>query len=155
MGDSSGGCLALGFTLFLKEKYHPLPNKFILLAPWVDLTMSNPDIPKYECVDPHNSRGLASVWSVAWSGGSDLRNYKLSPIYGDLRGLPPVAQYVGTRDLLYPDCVLLYKNLLQCGVDSKFVVGNGLNHVYPLYPIPEGRLAIAQIADDIMKRNDI
>ncbi|KAH0796966.1 alpha/beta hydrolase [Histomonas meleagridis] len=149
MGDSSGGGLAIGFALFLKENNLPLPKKLVLFAPWVDLTMTNPDIPKYERVDPRNSRELARVWGAAWAGGEDLKNYKISPIYGDLNGLPPIVQYVGTRDLLYPDCVLFHEKLKKNNVDSTLITGNGLNHVYPVYPIPEARVALEQIAKDI------
>lgn len=149
MGDSSGGGLALGLCLKLKTEGKPLPKKLVLMAPWVDLTMTNPEIPAYEKVDPRNSRWLAKLWGETWSGGDDLKNYQLSPIYGALNGLPPIVQYVGTRDILYPDCVLLHQKLQAAGVDSTFIEGRGLNHVYPVYPIPEARVALFQIADDI------
>lgn len=146
MGDSSGGGLALGLTLRLKEEGKPLPSRLILFAPWVDLTMTNERIPEFEKTDPRNSRWLASLWAGAWSDGHDLKDYRLSPIYGRLNGLPPVVQYVGTRDLLYPDCELLHNKLKASGVRSSFVTGRGLNHVYPIYPIPEARAALDSVA---------
>lgn len=150
MGDSSGGGLALGLTLKLKEEGRELPRKLVLLAPWADLTMTNSLIPEYEKVDPRNSRWLAKLWGGAWAGGDDLKNYMLSPIYGNLSGLPPVVQYAGTRDILYPDCLLLHEKLQQAGVSSKFVSGKGLNHVYPVYPIPEAKTALGEIVGDIL-----
>lgn len=149
LGDSSGGGLAVGLTLKLKEEGRPLPEKLILLAPWVDMTMTNEDIPDYEMSDPRNSRALAKLWGSAWAGGMPLNEAMLSPIYGDLSGLPPVVQYVGTRDLLYPDCKLFHQKLKSAGVKSAFVEGMGLNHVYPLYPIPEARTALSQISQEI------
>lgn len=151
MGDSSGGGLALGLAMRLKEGGGPMPSQLILLAPWSDLTMSNPLIPLYEKRDPRNSRWLAKLWAGAWSGGHDLRDYRLSPIYGPMNGLPPVAIYVGTRDILYPDCLLLYYRLHRCGVPSDIVIGRGLNHVYPIYPIPEAGEALSSIAGRIKR----
>ena len=48
IGDSAGGGLALGFTLYLNELNIKLPNKLVLLSPWVDISLSNPELKKYE-----------------------------------------------------------------------------------------------------------
>lgn len=149
LGDSSGGGFALGLTLKLRDEGAPLPRKLILLAPWTDLTMSNPRIRGYESADPRNSRALAALWAQAWADGEDLTCSLLSPAFGRLSGLPPVVQYAGTRDILYPDCELLHEKLLAAGSESRFVAGRGLNHVYPVYPIPEARVALGQIVSDI------
>ena len=146
MGDSSGGGLALGLYQALKTDGAKLPEKLVLFAPWVDLTMTNPQIPEYERVDPRNSLSLAQVWAASWARGEDLKDFRLSPIYGDLALECQTYVFVGTHDLLYPDCVQLHEKLTKSGAISFLIVGKGLNHVYPIYPTPEGRTALKQVA---------
>lgn len=146
MGDSSGGGLALGLYELLKSSGEKLPEKLVLFAPWVDLTMSNPLIPEYERVDPRNSKSLADVWAKSWAKGADLKDYRLSPIYGDLALDCEVHVLVGTHDMLYPDCVALHEKLTEQGTRSFLTVRKGLTHVYPIYPTPEGHAALRQVA---------
>lgn len=149
MGDSAGGGLALGFTEYLKEMDAALPNALVLISPWVDLTMSNAEIADYEDVDPMLCAGMSRAAAEAWAGDTELTDYRLSPIYGDLKGLPDTTILTGTREILYPDTALLYDRLVDAGNYVTLIVGEGLNHDYPLYPIPEGREAISQIAERI------
>lgn len=146
MGDSSGGGLAVGLYQSMKQTEPKLPEKLVLFAPWVDLTMSNPLIPEYDKVDPRNSKSLATVWANAWACGGDLKDYRLSPIYGDLALDCEVHIFVGMHDMLYPDCQLFHEKLIQKGTKSYITVKDGLNHVYPIYPTPEGRAALKQVA---------
>lgn len=149
MGDSAGGGLALGFTEYLRKMDAPLPNAVILISPWIDLSMTNPEIGDYEDEDPMLDIGTLQAAADAWAGGTALTDYRLSPIYGDLNELPDVTILTGTRELLYPDATLLYDRLLDAGNYAALIVGEGMNHDYPLLPIPEGRAAIHQIADRI------
>lgn len=147
MGDSAGGGLALGFTEYLKEMDAALPNAVILVSPWVDLTMSNEAIADYEHVDPMLDVGSLQAAAESWAGDTTLTDYRLSPLYGDLTDLPDVTILTGTREILYPDATLLYDRLVDAGNYATLIVGDGMNHDYPLIPIPEGSAAISQIAE--------
>lgn len=145
MGDSAGGGLALGFTQYLNKLNIKLPSKLILISPWVDLSMSNSKIKKYEINDPLlASYGLLEAGKI-WKGGLDTKNYKLSPIYGNLDSIPDSLIFVGTRELFYPDVALLNRKLQENGNKSNLFIGKGMNHIYPLYPIPEAFEAIEEI----------
>lgn len=147
MGDSAGGGLALGFTEYLKEMDAALPNAVILISPWVDLTMSNEEIADYEGVDPLLDVGTLQAAAKVWAGDTDLTDYRLSPIDGDLKDLPDVTVLTGTHEILYPDAMLLYDRLVDAGNYATLITGEGMNHDYPLIPIPEGREAVHQIAE--------
>ena len=60
-----------------------------------------------------------------------------------------VTLFTGTRELLYPDLCLLNEALIRAGVPVDFHVGTGLNHEYPLMPLPEARRAVRQIESRI------
>ena len=70
LGDSAGGGLALGLAQTLPAAQLPQPGRVILIAPWLDLTLSNPDLPAVEARDPWlNSAGL-HVAAAAWAGAT-------------------------------------------------------------------------------------
>lgn len=88
-GDSAGGNLALTQTLHYRDLGLPLPGRLLLFSPWLDLTLTHPDIATIEPHDPMLARpGLreAAEW---WAGGDPLTLPLLSPLYADVRGLPP------------------------------------------------------------------
>lgn len=133
MGDSAGGGLALGFAMYLKELNIKLPNKLVLLSPWVDITLSNPSIEEFEKNDPMLSCYGLVEYAKLWAGDLDLKDYKLSPINGDLSNLPDTLIFTGTNEILYPDLILFDKKLQKNKVKSELIIGKNMNHVYPLY----------------------
>ena len=148
MGDSAGGGLSISFTQYLKKLNIKLPSKLVLFSPWVDVSMDNGDIDKYESVDPILSKyGLKELGKM-WANELDVKDYKVSPIYGDL-DLPDILLYVGTKEIFYPDNILFFNKLDKS--KSKLIVGEGLTHVYPVYPIKEGCETIKEINEFINK----
>jgi acetyl esterase/lipase len=85
-----------------------------------------------------------------------LRNPLVSPVYGDLTGLPPLLIFVGTREVLLDDAVRIHKNATLAGVDAKLVVREGLTHDWQFFgpDIPESREAfqdVRRFVDEKMK----
>ena len=146
MGDSAGGGLALTLAELIAGTETPPPERLILLSPWVDVTMENPEIEPLLKVEPLLHLDLMRVHGRWWADGLDPRDPRISPLYGDMRGLPPVTIFCGTRELLYPDILRCRDRLLTAGVDVDCRVGRGLNHDYPLMPIPEAAPALDAVA---------
>jgi len=139
LGDSAGGNLAL--TAALRWADRPGVAGLTLVAPWLDLSMSNPGIDRVEPHDPWLSRaGLRSV-AAHWADGHDLRDPAVSPLYADLDALPPTLVVVGSRDICLPDSELLAAR--SAGVRLDIVEGSP--HVVPLLPTPEARAATERI----------
>ncbi len=145
MGDSAGGGLALGLAEALRDAGDVCPEELILISPWVDLTMSNKDMELYVRQDP--MLGIAGLRRMAevWANGLPLTDPRVSPICGELSGLGRVTLTVGTREILYPDCMLLAAKLEEAGVDCRLIVGERMIHCYPICPIPEAKAARAEI----------
>ena len=66
---------------------------------------------------------------------------KVSPLYGDMHGLPPTDFYAGTWDVLYTDVIKTYEKMKAEGVQVRLHVGEKMPHVYPILPCPEGEAA--------------
>ncbi len=144
MGDSAGGGYALALAEGLSAHGLSQPDELILLSPWVDVTMSNPEIPNY--YDPMLTVTMGRTSGEAWAGSLPMDDWQVSPIYGDLSDLKNVTIFVGTREMFYPDDTLLARKL-QDNPNVTLVIGKGQNHVYPVYPTLEGRLAVEQILE--------
>ena len=145
MGDSAGGGLALGLAEALAAENAPLPEQLILFSPWVDVSMDNPDIPGYQAGDPILHLELVTLHGRYWAGDMDVHDWHASPLYGDMTGLPPVTLYCGTRELLYPDILLARDKLAEAGVSVDCRIARGMNHDYPLMPLPEAEAAVREV----------
>ncbi|HEQ8570007.1 TPA: alpha/beta hydrolase [Streptococcus pyogenes] len=153
MGDSAGGGLALGLALALKNESLKQPKDIVLLSPWLDVTMSNPDIESYESNDPILSawglRKVGEIW--ARRDPNNTKHPYVSPINGDVSGLAPITMFVGTHEIFYPDVKKFDDILTAKGHQHELIVADKMNHVYPIYPIEEAKTAQYQIIDTIQK----
>lgn len=151
MGDSAGGGLALGLAEALAASGDPLPERLVLFSPWVDVSMDNPDIADYLPVEPMLHFDLVKVHGRYWAGDADTHHWQVSPLFGEMAGLPPVTMTCGTRELLYPDILLARDRLADAGVDVTLRTGRGLNHDWPLMEIPEADAVFEEIAGMVGK----
>ncbi|MBR3177870.1 MAG: alpha/beta hydrolase [Clostridia bacterium] len=147
MGDSAGGGLALALSEYFNKEKISAPDELILLSPWVDVSMNNPSISAYEGRDPW----ITPSYRVAgqyWAGDTKISDWRISPIHGELHALKNVTVFYGTEEILWPDMLLLKKQL-EGESSNEFIEGEGMNHVYPILPIPEAKAAIDKICRTI------
>ena len=144
-GDSAGGGLALVAAQQASPSVRDRVAGLLLIAPWVDLTMANPEIDAVEPSDPWLTRAGLHPIAASWAGDLGVDDPRVSPLFGPLADLPPVEAWVGTRDITLPDCRELGRRI---PADSDFTlhVEDGAIHDYPLLPTPEGRRARREIA---------
>jgi len=112
MGDSAGGGLALGFTQQLRDENKKQPDQIIIFSPWLDVTMCNPDLERLDKED--NLLSIAGLKNAGqkYAGNLDLKDFRVSPIYGDLTGICRISLFTGTRDILNADAKKL-KQLMK------------------------------------------
>ncbi|WP_301801381.1 alpha/beta hydrolase [Nocardioides sp. ChNu-153] len=147
VGDSAGGGLALVAAqqeAARRGEDSPVVG-LTLLAPWLDLSMANPGIDAVEAVDPWLARAALREVARVWADGTPLDDALVSPLFGDVAGLPPVDLWVGTRDVTQPDCRLLARRVQDAGGVVRYHEVAGAIHVFPLLPVPEGRAALREI----------
>jgi monoterpene epsilon-lactone hydrolase len=95
-GDSAGAGLTVALINRLRDAHQELPGCAWLISPWTDLTMSGSTVASKAAVDPliHNEyvNELADAYLPA---GMDRKDPRVSPLYADLRGFPPILIQVG------------------------------------------------------------
>lgn len=149
MGDSAGATLTLGLCMWLAAQGLPPPNRLIPISPCVDLAMTNPEIPQAKAHDPMlATEGLHEIVR-AWSGGADLRDCRLSPLYGDIAALPPTLLIIGEYEILRPDARLFAARAGQAGAPLAYREYAEMLHVFPMMPIAEAKAANREIIDFI------
>lgn len=146
MGDSAGGGLALGFAMFLQEGKKPQPEQLILLAPWLDVTMSNPDILAIDQNDKILGIKGLQLAGEGYAGQLELDDYKVSPIHGDLTGLPKISIFVGTHDILCADARKFKSKAQASNLALNYFEYPKMFHIWILLQnLKEAESAIAQI----------
>lgn len=146
MGDSAGGGLTLSTLLKIKAMGLPQPMAAVVLSPWTDLTLSGDSALQDTERDPILETPKAKEWA-GWYGGNDLKNPFISPLYGDLEGLPPILIQVGTEEILLSDSVRFATAAALKGVDIELDIWDDMPHVWHFFwhYIPESKAAIQKI----------
>ncbi len=149
MGDSAGGGMALSLAMQLRDAGMPGPDGLVLMSPWVDVTMTNPEIPDYEKKDPALDAAMLSRLGQLWAGDLDGTDPIVSPLYGELDGLGEITLLYSESEILCPDLRLFSQALDSAGTVHTDFVERGMFHVWPLYvayDIPEVQKAYEAIA---------
>ena len=148
MGDSAGGGMALSFAMQLRDADTAGPDRMFLLCPWVDVTLTNPDIPAYEKKDWTLDSEQLRHLGVMWAGDLSPLDPMISPLYGRFDGLGSITLFTTKAELLYPDILAMYEAMQEQGADVELYESEGMFHVWPLYigyNIPETEETFADI----------
>jgi len=149
-GDSAGGGLALAAVQELVRRGSPTPSRMVLLGPWLDATVSDPE--SQTIPDPILDAGVLKDAGVLWAGDLDPSDPLVSPLNGSLRGLPPTWVYTSSLDLLAPQTERLREQALADGLTNfNFVFREGEVHVWPTYPfLPETAADLSAIESELL-----
>lgn len=145
-GDSSGGGLVIATMLRLRSQEHPLPGCGVCLSPWVDLT-GEWNYGNAESCAMFRPEDI-SAFAEQYLNGASPRLPEASPIFADLKGLPPLLIQSSSTELLFDEAVRLHKKAKRSGVESTLRVYPALPHVWQIFTvlIPEAGAAFKEIA---------
>ena len=142
-GDSAGGGLCLATLLAIKEKGIALPAAAAVLSPWTDLMLTGKSYQTNidKCLSP---KGSSENASRLYAGENDKKNPFISPLYGNLKGLPPLHISAGGDEILLDDSIQFAQKAKESGVDVILKVEKGMCHCYPAFGnlFKEARLAM-------------
>ena len=145
-GDSAGGGLTLACLLALRSAGTPLPAGAILISPWTDLSGSGDSMRGRLAADPMLSGDLLAPMAAAYAGAAERTDPGVSPLFGDLAGLPPLLVQVGDDEVLLDDSTRLAHRAETVGVSVRLRVFEGAFHVFQMFPaLPESREALAEM----------
>jgi monoterpene epsilon-lactone hydrolase len=144
-GDSAGGGLVVGALLAIREAGLPLPGCGWCISPWVDMEALGASYVDRAATDPTVQKATIELMAQRYLGGADPRHPHVAPIYGDLRGLPPLLIQVGAVETLLDDSISLARKAGIANVAVDLQIWPEMIHVWHLYfpLLSAGRRAIA------------
>jgi monoterpene epsilon-lactone hydrolase len=129
-GESAGGGLAVATLLALRAAGAPLPSCAYLMSPYADLTLTGETLVKKEAVDPVLTPYGLRIRVPDYVAGADAAEPLISPVFGDLSGLPPLLVQVGSHEILLSDAVRLAGRAATADVPVTLEVTAGVPHVF-------------------------
>jgi acetyl esterase/lipase len=149
-GSSAGGNHAAAAALMIRDRGLPKPAGLVLLTPEVDLTESGDSFRTNTGLDTTLGGPLPDP-NALYAAGHDLTDPYLSPLYGELHGLPPTLIQTGTRDLFLSNSVLMHRKLRKAGVEAELHVWEAMPHagfgMFGMGDAPEN----AEIDDEVRR----
>jgi monoterpene epsilon-lactone hydrolase len=145
-GDSAGGGLTLALILELRDAEEELPGCTWLVSPWTDLTMSGPTLATKDGIDPLIHRNYLHELAGAYlPAGMDRKDPRISPLFADLKGLPPTLIQVGSAETLLDDAARLASAAGAADVAVTLEIWPHMIHAWHLWnaQLEPGRHALA------------
>ena len=146
MGDSAGGGFSLGLSQMLRNQNEALPNKLVLLSPYLDQTAADATQVELEKTDILISvEGIRRVGAWWMRDGEDPAMFPASPLFEPVDRLPPMLVFAGTDEVLLADSLRLKQKGDENGAQIELKLYNRMQHVWMLLPIPEAKKVVDEI----------
>lgn len=147
-GDSAGAGLTLATLLSLRDKNEPLPAMALCISPWTDLTLTGSSLATNAKIDPYVSHDLLKL-GAHYVAESEAQLPLISPLYADLKGLPPLLIHAGTDEVLLSDSTRLAEAARNAGVKVTIKIWERMWHDFHLWApyVPEANQAIEEIRE--------
>ena len=145
VGDSAGGGMALAVAQELRDRGVGPLRATVLISPWLDISGTDPRLAEIAPRDPWLAVPGTHAAGALYRGELTEDHPWVSPIHGELGGVGPLTVFSGTRDILNADAVRLVATATAAEHPLDYYEGEGMIHVYPILPMPEGDAARAVI----------
>lgn len=155
-GESAGGGLTIAALMKIRDDGQlPMPALGVPISPWIDMTLD------HKTLTTNVGRDIASTMPLhigarMYVGDSDPKGPYVSPLFGDLTGLPPLLIQVGGGEVLLDDGIAIAHRARRQGVDVTFEVWPHQTHVWHWFAteLEDAAQAIDAIGTYIKTRMD-
>jgi len=146
-GDSAGGGLTLATLVALRDAGDPLPAGAVCISPWTDLALTGKSVQDKAQADIILNPDCLRTYANFYAGQHDYSSPLISPLYADLKGLPPLLIQVGSDEILLDDAARCAVKAQAAGVKVTLDISDEMFHCYQMVSLlPEAKKAVEQIA---------
>ncbi len=148
IGDSAGAGLALALVLQLRDRGAKLPKGVCLISPWLDMTLSGESVEENRARDVSLDPDALRIAAGRYIGDLSPDDPQVSPLFGDMTGMPPMFVQVGSIEVLRDDSIRLEERVRKAGGQIRCDIWPNMHHDWHFLAavIPEGKRAIKDIA---------
>jgi monoterpene epsilon-lactone hydrolase len=146
-GDSAGAGLTVALISRLRDAHEELPGCAWLISPWADLTLSGSTLATKSAIDPLIHKEYLNELADAYlPPGMDRKDPRVSPLYADLKGFPPILIQVGSAETLLDDAARFAAVAGAADVRVTLEIWPQMIHAWPLWNahLEPGRRALAR-----------
>jgi monoterpene epsilon-lactone hydrolase len=143
-GDSAGGSMVVSLMVRARNAGVPLPVAGVAISPWANLEMTGASYMTREGIDPLCTREFLVRMARVALGGTRPNDPDVSPVFADVRGLPPILVQIGESEVMLSDAIRLATHLAENCVRTSLEVWPGMFHVWPMFAgiLPDGMQAL-------------
>jgi len=163
-GDSAGGNMSLSLAAWIRDVGLPFPNAVVALSPATDATFGSPSIQRNKHSDPMLGPGfgvlgripksllLLGVWFFKRIKPNDAL---VSPVMGDLSGLPPILIHASEAEMLHDDALRYVNKAREQGSPVTLQTWPHMVHVWHIFghELPEAKHAFDEIGEYIREKS--
>ena len=148
-GDSSGGGMALNVLAYASSQGHKDARAALLISPWADLTLTLPSLTQLAARDPMVNPSAMREMVVAYAGAHDLKDPRISPLFADMHGFPPLLIHVGSDEVLLDDALEIDRKVRAAGGESHLEVWPEMLPVWHIQtaPLPQAHDALQRAGE--------
>ncbi len=148
VGESSGGGLALATALEIIARARNrsnFPAAVVAYSPWTDLLGTGLSLVQNARRDDTLTTTDLHEAALDYVDAAQRRDPRVSPLYGDLRALPPTLVFASANEILRDDAVRFADRARHLGAPVELVIESDLPHAWPAFAglIPEAQRALS------------
>jgi acetyl esterase/lipase len=149
VGESAGAGLAAALLVAAHEQGLPMPAAGVLFSPYADLTLSGGTMSSNADVDPSFRAEDIAVRAKDYIGAADASDPLISPVFADLRGLPPLLIQAGSHEVLLDDALRLAARAAADHVQVTLEVTPQVPHLFQTFApiLEEGDAALRRVTE--------
>ncbi|MGU3384192.1 MULTISPECIES: alpha/beta hydrolase [unclassified Methylobacterium] len=147
-GESAGGNLALVLMGEARARGLPMPWAAALFSPATDFMSEDGSRVTNAWRDAmFDPQALAAIRPM-YLGAADPADPRVSPLYGDPTGFPPLLFHVGAREVLRDDSVRMAERARRAGVETELKLFPVVSHAWQFAAsmLPEARTSLDEAA---------
>lgn len=153
-GDSAGGNITLATLQAIRDAGLPLPQAFFLFSPWLDLNNQGPSYTANAKTDVMLTQQVLHEAVALYAPGRAPDDVRLSPLLGNVAGLPPGLIIASTTEILLDDAQRLHQKIQAQGGQVQVRAWPKTPHAFPVFArlLPEARDALQVTAQFIRQQ---
>ncbi|MFM0348156.1 alpha/beta hydrolase [Paraburkholderia sp. RL17-347-BIC-D] len=154
-GDSAGGAMVVSLMVAARTAGSPLPAGGVAISPWANLEHTGASMSNRNGIDPIVTKEALDLIARRFLNGALPNTPEASPVFADVRGLPPILIQIGENEVMLSDAMRLATHLAENRVRTSLEVWPNMFHVWPIFAdiLPDGAEALrnaARFLEDVL-----